>query len=440
MSLGLSLSNMLAFVLTLGVLIFVHEFGHFAVAKLLRIRVEVFSLGFGPRLLGWRRDNTDYRISLLPLGGYVKMAGENPGENLTGSPDEFLSRPKWERFTVLVMGASLNIVLAVVITAGIFMHGVPVARYIEAPPVVGTVEQGSPADKGGLRPLDRILKIGDQETGSWNDMQLAIALNPDQRLPFLIHRGGGEMTLDITIGRTEREAMGRVGIGPHIGVMVVSSVKAGSPAAAAGLRDGDRLTSVNGLEVGNHLEEISSLLAENRGEAVELAVVRSGDRLSLSLTPSPREAGGSDPGFGLTPEAVEKKYGPAEAVVESVKLNWRSAGILFATLKRLVVGKLSPRTLSGPIDIYKFTGEAWRGGAVAFFSFMSLVSLQLGVINLMPIPILDGGHIFILGLEGLIRRDLSLIVKERMMQVGLVLLLLLMGTVISLDVYKNFIQ
>jgi regulator of sigma E protease len=439
-NLGFTLHNILAFALTLGILIFVHEFGHFAVAKLLKIRVEVFSLGFGPRLLGWRRGNTDYRISVLPLGGYVKMAGENPGEEVTGSSDEFLSRPKWERFLVLVMGATLNIVLAILITAGIFIHGIPVPKYLEDPPVVGEVEPGSPAEVGGLQPLDQILSIGDTETPSWRSMTIAIALNPEQRMPFIIQRDGVETELDITIGKTEREAMGRVGIRPYVPIRTVSNVDPTGPAGAAGMLDGDQLLSVNGMEIGTNLSAIFRVLAENTDEDVEIVYQRGNEELAAVIRPAEREEGGTDPGFVLENDAVLKQYGPFQSLVKSVEQNWESAGLLFATLKRLVVGKLSPKALSGPIDIYKFTGQAWRNGGVAFFSFMSLVSLQLGIINLLPIPVLDGGHIFILGLEGLIRRDLSLMVKERVMQVGIVLLLLLMGTVLSLDVYKNFIQ
>ncbi len=437
MNLDLTLSNIVAFVLMLGGLIFVHEFGHFVMAKFFKIRVEVFSLGFGPRLLGWRRDGTDYRISLLPLGGYVKMAGENPGEELTGAREEFLSRSKWERFVVLVMGATLNILLAVIINAGVYAYGVPVPMYIEDPPVVGAVEPGSPAERGGLLVMDRILRVGDRRTGSWNEMQIAVALNPDQRLPFVVDRGGEQVTLDITIGRTEREAMGRVGILPYVPRMQVGNVRPGGPAAAAGLRDGDYLLAVNGLELGLHLREISSLLWENSERPVDLSVGRGDERIVLGFLPSAGTEGGSDPGFALSYETTLRKYDLLQASVESLKLNWRQAGLLFTTLKKLVVGQLSPRTLSGPIEIYRFTGEAWKSGAVSFFGMMALISLQLGIINLLPIPVLDGGHIFILCLEGLIRRDLSLMVKERVMQVGLVILLLIMGTVISLDIYKN---
>jgi len=440
LSLTFSITNMLATIFILGALIFIHEFGHFVVAKLIGIRVEIFSLGFGPRLIGRRKNHTDYRISALPLGGYVKMLGENPDDELRGSPEEFQSRTRWERFAVLVMGASLNIVLAVAITAGIYMHGVPVAKYIDDPPVIGAVEKGSPAERGGLKAMDHVVRIGDHDTPTWNDLQLAIALNPGRRLPFQIVRNGTEEILEVTIGETEREAMGRVGIQPYFAGVKLAGVRPGGPAEAAGLKDGDEVVSVAGLDVGAHLEEVTKALLASATAPVSVIVRRGADQVEKSIRGEAGKDGRADPGFTLSPDSTLRKYGPVQAVVESVKLNARSAGILFVTLKKLVTGQLSPRTLSGPIDIYKFTGEAWKGGAISYFSFMAIISLQLGVINLLPIPILDGGHIFILMVEGIIRRDLSTMVKERVMQVGLVLLLLLMGTVISLDVYKNFIQ
>ncbi|HXI02912.1 MAG TPA: RIP metalloprotease RseP [Candidatus Saccharimonadales bacterium] len=429
--------NAFAFALLLGMLIFIHESGHFFVAKFLGIQVEVFSLGFGPRLFGWRRNGTDYRISLLPLGGYVKMLGEQPGEELHGDPGEFLSRSKWEKFFVLVMGALLNIVLAVALMSGVYMHGVPTARYQEDPAVIGKVEPGSPAAKAGLQPLDEILSIGETPVPSWSALQIAVALNPDQTLPFHIRRDGREQTVEVRIGETRREAMGKIGVAPKIDAMVVAGVSKEGPAAAAGLQDGDLLLKVNGQDLGTDLEAVSDLLYQGAGKSVDLDLSRDGKPYTATITPKAVEKGdGSDPGFGLSYETVFKKYGPLGAIVQSCKWNLRYTGLLFETIKGLVAGQLSLRTLSGPIEIYRYTGQAWQGGGIAYFSFMALVSLQLGIVNLLPIPVLDGGHVFILAIEGVLRRDLSMVVKERMMQVGLVLLLLLMGTVISLDIYK----
>jgi regulator of sigma E protease len=430
--------NMIAFVFLLGLLIFIHEFGHFFVAKLLGIHVEVFSLGFGPRLFGWRRNGSDYRVSLLPLGGYVKMLGEHPNEELRGSPREFLSRTKWERFFVLVMGATLNIILAVVIMAGVYMHGIPAPKYTEEAAMVGTVEKGSPAEAAGLRPMDTILSVGETDVPTWSEMHIAVALHPGKRLPFRILRDGSEMVIHIEIGKTRREAMGQIGVAAWIRAMVITDVREDGPAAAAGLREGDLLLQTDGMEIGSNLEATTRAIFQNKGTTVALKVRRDEEEFETSILPEPLAEGRSDPGLNLRIETIFKKYPLLQAFVESGRWNMRFAGLLFSTLKGLVAGQLSLRTLSGPIEIYKYTGQAWKGGAVAYFSFMALVSLQLGIVNLLPIPVLDGGHVFILFLEGILRRDLSLMVKERMMQVGLVLLLLLMGTVISLDFYKHF--
>ena len=178
-------------------------------------------------------------------------------------------------------------------------------------------------------------------------------------------------------------------------------------------------------------------MTESPGRPLQFTVERNGSQVDLTLTPTEREGKG-DPGFGLGPRMGLKKYGPVEAFVESVKFNWQQSGLLFLTLKKLIAGQLSPRTLSGPIDIYRLTGISLLLGWTYYVQFMAMVSLQLGVINLLPIPILDGGHIFILMIEGLIRRDLSMKIKERVMQFGFILLLLIMGGVLYLDVYKNF--
>lgn len=442
MNLFFSPVNALAFVFLLGMLIFIHEFGHFIVAKLLGVHVEVFSLGFGPRLAGWKRRRTDYRVSLLPLGGYVKMLGEHPNEELRGSSGEFLSRSKWERFFILVMGATLNLILAVVIMAGVYMYGVPAPKYQDDPATVGMIEEGSPAEKAGLQPMDTIVSVGDKEVSSWSDLQIAVALSPGQKLPFRLIRDGRTEVVEIEIGQTKKEAMGRIGVAPLIASMVVTGIKEGGAADRAGLEEGDLLVGADGMDVGTQLDAISQALSVNRGQPVLLSVVRDGETLEIPVQPETVEGseGSSDPGFSLRPESTMRKYPLPQAVVESLRWNIRYAGLLFDTIKGLVAGQLSMRTLSGPIEIYKYTGQAFQGGGIPYFSFMALVSLQLGIVNLLPIPVLDGGHVFILAIEGILRRDLSMAVKERMMQVGLVLLLLLMGTVISLDLYKHFMS
>lgn len=435
--------TLLGFIFILGALIFIHESGHYMVAKALGIKVEVFSLGFGPKLLSFTRGGTEYCISALPLGGYVKMLGENPDEALQGSKEEFLSRTKFERFLVLVMGATLNIVLAVVLTTGNYMHGVPEPLYLTQPPVVGGLDPSAGAAQAGLQVRDEILEVDHEPVPTWRDLQLQVALNPDKRVDFLIRRDGKEMTVPVSIGATERERIGVIGIGPY-SPLSVAKVEEGSAAEEAGIRKGDLLVKLKGQELYGRVgyDRFLEILAGSAGKPIAVNLLRDGQPVELQVTP--REVTGDNGqvkgylGVQISEPMGLRQYGPIDAAVEAVKVNWRQAGVLFLTLEKLVSGQLSPRTLSGPIDIYRLTGESLRGGWVVYLTFMAIVSLQLGIINLLPIPILDGGHIFILFVEGILRRDLSMKIKERVMQFGFILLLLIMGGVLYLDVYKNF--
>ncbi|HET6373373.1 MAG TPA: site-2 protease family protein, partial [Candidatus Polarisedimenticolia bacterium] len=220
------LQNALGFVFILGALIFIHESGHYMVAKALGIHVEVFSLGFGPRLFGFMRKGTEYRVSAIPLGGYVKMLGENPEEELRGSREEFLSRSKPERFLVLVMGASLNLVLAVALTSAIYVHGVPEYQYMVAPPVVGGTSEGSPAELAGLKVKDELLSVDGHELPTWRELQLRVALIPNKSVDLVIRRDGRTLTLPITVGETKKDRTGIIGILP-LTPLVVSVVEPG---------------------------------------------------------------------------------------------------------------------------------------------------------------------------------------------------------------------
>ena len=428
--------TLVAFAFILGAVIFIHESGHYFVAKALGIKVEVFSLGFGPKLLRWPRGGTEYCISAIPLGGYVKMLGENPDESLRGTPEEFLSRRKIERFLVLVMGATLNIVLAIVLTAGIYMHGVPQPVYVSQPPIIGGLDPNMPAAQAGLLFKDEILSVDGNAVPTWRDMQLQIALNPGKSVLLKIQRDGQTQEIPVTVGTTNREQIGMIGISPYA-FLQVAEVEKGTAAARGGIQAGDLLIAIEGEEVrGTHgIETLARVSRDHKDGPFSLRVRRGGAARDLSVALG---TGEEDMGLALSFETTLQRYGPIEAVVEGLRSNIEQAGLLFLTLKKLVAGQLSPRTLSGPIDIYRLTGEHLREGWIYYFSFMSLVSLQLGVINLLPIPVLDGGHIFILFIEGLIRRDLSMKIKERVMQFGFILLLLIMGGVIYLDVYKNF--
>jgi regulator of sigma E protease len=431
----LSIQNILAFLFVLGVLIFVHEFGHYAVAKLFGIRVDVFSLGFGPRLFGFRRGGTDYRISVLPVGGYVKLAGESAEENLTGASDEFITRPRHQRLLVLVMGATLNILLAVGIWWVLYQTGMEEPAFLHQPAVVGGVEDGSPALAAGLQPGDRIVAIDGTAVETWKQLHTEVTLSPDQRLSLGVERAGRRLNLEIRLGTRSRYAVGYAGIVPPFGV-VIQEVAPDLPAAAAGLKPGDEILEVDGERVFNSAR-VSEKIQKRPGGSVKLLVARGEERLQREVRVAAATEGGRI-GVALGIPTRVQRYPPLAALREALATARESSGLMFRTLRKLFTGDLSPRTMSGPIDIYRFTGSAWEQGATVFFGLMAAISLQLGLINLFPIPVLDGGHILVLLIEAGLRRDLSLKLKERVMQAGFAFLVLVMGMVLYFDIVKNF--
>lgn len=444
----MTLLGIFAFLLLLGPLIFIHEFGHFIVAKLFGVRVLVFSLGFGPRMVGWKRGHTDYRISAIPLGGYVKMMGENPDEELSGSGEEFLSRSKPVRFTILVMGAVMNLLLAVFIYWGMFISGIEEPAFRRHEAVVGSVQEASPAAEAGIRPGDIIVAMGDAQVPDWDEYITQVRLNPNTDMDVRLLRAGEELVFPVRIGipphddPLERYRMGYLGIGENIPVMI-RSVEEGSPAESAGLQPEDLVVGIGGERLYGgwraNAEAIMESIKASAGAPLELLVDRDGTPVHLTVSPAEKEDGAWI-GVVLTLERQLIRYDPGNALLASLQRCRRETGLLFTSLRKLVTFKLSFRSMSGPIDIYKFSEQAARAGAQVYLGLMAFISLNLGIFNLLPIPVLDGGHVFVLLIEGILRRDLTMQVKERIMVVGFIFLVTLMGVVISFDIMKHFEQ
>ncbi len=443
--------GVLVFILVLGGMIVIHEFGHFIVAKLFGIRVEVFSIGFGKRLFGVKKGDTDYRLSLIPLGGYVKMAGENLDEQRTGAPYEFMSKPRWQRFLVAVAGPAMNILTAIAIIAILAMIHFETEAYRTWPAQVNAVEPGSPADKAGIRRGDLILKIDGEENPLWRDVEDSILVNPGQTIPVTVKRGDQiiDLTLPVASRPFEQEEIGYAGFKPDIGSdakLIVKNIGKDKPGAQAGLLPADQIVAVNGKPVeqspyGN-LDVITAIRASN-GQPVTLTVKR-GDQ-TLDITAAPQMDDG-EYRIGFEPDLINvqkivTKLGPIEAIKFSLQENKRILKLTWKAISQMFAGQRSPgKTLTGPIGILGITQEATERGAWSVLNLMALLSLNLGIFNLLPIPVLDGGLIFMLILEsvlGLFGIPLSLRVKERMMQVGFVVLILLMGFVIFNDIAKK---
>jgi regulator of sigma E protease len=440
----------IVFVLVLGAMIVIHEFGHFIVAKFFGIRVDVFSVGFGKRLWGVKKGDTDYRVSLIPLGGYVKMAGENLDEQVTGAPDEFMSKPKWQRFCVAVAGPTMNILTALAIPTALAMMHHEVPAYQDKPPMVKAVEPNSPAEKIGLQPGDLIVKIDGHENPVWRDVEDTVALNPDQDVPLTINRSSEVKQLTLHVeGRpvdVDQEKIGYAGFKPEETRIVVREVVPGGPAEAAGLQVGDQIVAVNG----NRIEqssygtfEIVRAIRKSSDKPVALTVKRGSETLDIKATPGSTD-GELRLGFfqeitGF--EMVNQRLSLIAAFKYSVDTNLRILDLTKTALAQVFVGKRSARdTLTGPVGIAQIVGQAAQRGVEPVFELMAILSLNLGIFNLLPIPVLDGGLIFMLLLEsllGVFGLPLTLRIKERMMQVGFVMLMLLMGFVIFNDISKR---
>lgn len=422
-------SDPVAFVVVLGLLIFFHEAGHFLVAKLFRVRVLVFSFGFGKRLFGFEAGGTDYRVSLVPLGGYVRMAGDTPEDNQPANPDEFLSKPKWQRFLILFAGPFMNLFIAVAVFAMVDMIGVEQRTVL---PVIGEISAKEPAERAGLRVGDRITAINGEKIADFDDLRLAISMHAGTPLLVEYQRGNQKLTTTLTPRREESEfgPVGRAGIRP-LEEPIVGRVNPNSIAARAGLHTGDRIVAVNGKPITQYTE-FDNAIINSKGNALALDLQRGGTPVHAVLAASPLKD--SDPYRGFLPPTTIRKFGFGEAVADSVQQNVKMLKFAGEALHRLFTAQGSMKELSGPLQIAHISGEMFRRGWIATVLLMSMISLQLGVMNLLPIPVLDGGHIMVLLIEGVARRDLSIRVKERIQQLGFALLAALMIVVIYNDI------
>ena len=427
------MTTLLAFLFVLGVLVFVHELGHFLAARRIGVRVITFSLGFGPKLLSTTRGDTEYAISAIPLGGYVKMAGESVEDVRSGAPDEFLSKTKWQRFQVLIMGPVMNILLAVIVMAVVLAQGAEVPAYHDEPPVIGTVKPGSPAQKAGLLRGDRILTVAGDKVDTWDKFDLQIGTRPSRDVALTLQRDGNTQSATVRPDAQGKYEIGDIGVLPDATPIVASLIK-GDVAEKAGLKPGDVVVAVNGERMvqGSQLTEA---ISRNANKPIDLTIRRGGQEIHVAVTPQKRGDRGMI-GVLISEPTKSFKPGPFEALKLSVQRNIEFGGLIFKTLGGLFTGSTSPRQLMGPVAIAQLSGESAQAGWIALFTLMASISLNLGLLNLMPIPILDGGHILIMALEGIARRDFSAQVKEKMLLAGFALILLLMVTVIYNDLTR----
>lgn len=436
-----------AFIFILGAAVVLHEFGHFIVAKLLGIRVETFSVGFGPRLFGRRFGTTDYRLSLVPLGGYVKLGGDESnaaveGESGSDIPERerFDLRPRWHKFLVIIAGPVMNILTALaVVFFGALISGVPVQP---SSPVVKRIIPGGAAEQAGLRVGDRIVAFNGKDNPSWERVRNDALIAPEQLLPLVVERDGQRVSLTIkpTKRVEEGEAMGELDFWPDYGnqPVTISEVLEGSPAAQAGLQAGDRLLAINGEQIGGE-QQVRDLIQANKNAPLRLTIERAGERRELTADLS-RSDGKLGIRYGT--EEILQKAGLMTAAGYAVSRNIEIMRLTGNALGQVFSGQRSARdTFAGPIGIGRAASTAAnRGGWDGVFKMLGFLSLNLGVMNLLPIPVLDGGAIAMLLVEallGVVGLSLSMKLRERIQQIGFVMLLLLMGLVIVNDLTKE---
>ncbi len=430
-------TDIAAWVFVLGVLIFIHELGHHLVAKWCGVRVEVFSLGFGKRIWGFKWGETDYRISILPFGGYVKMAGENPMEQTTGDPGEFTAHPRWQRFLIAIAGPAMNVALAIFIYTCIFMVHYEYPWFLDKPAQVSMVVKDGPADRAGLKNGDLITRIDDVNNPKWEDVFIKSAFSAHQPVSITVQRGMETLQKTATPEPTGEEEIGTLAVVPKE-PLIITMISEKDPLEKSGLKLGDEILAMNGTPL-DSVPRLREALQTNKEKPVQLSYRRDGTEHTATVTPAPRTIEGKTDYFlGFRSEPTEVIKLPAGAAfIRTLEKTKKDSFLMLDLIKKMVQRKVSMKSVDGPIGIGRVAGRAAREkGWIPLFAIMGLISLNLGVVNLLPIPILDGGLIVMLFIEGLMRRDIKQDVKERIYQTAFVCLMLFIAVVLFNDISK----
>jgi len=430
------MTTVISFLLVLGVLIFIHELGHFAVAKWANVGVERFSLGFGPRLIKVKRKETEYCISLIPFGGYVKMVGENPDEEVKEEDEKrsFSGKPLNLRALIVAAGSVMNLVLALFLFPLIFMLGIEVPAYIDKPAVIGYVAKGEAGDKAGLKKGDTIEGINSKKVATWEDFFRELTLNPDKSLSISIIISRDSTVSTVTFpSEILNTGMGVYPLIPP----VIGDVSKGFPAEKAGLKSGDVIKTVDGMPI-SHWVELQEIIKQSAGKKVFL-IERGEKSFQVEIVPVYNgELKAYIIGVMQGEDTVVKRHGFFESVRLGLSRALDMVVLLFVVIKGLIVGTYSVKTLGGPIMIAQVAGRAAESGIVELFSIIAFLSLQLGIINLLPIPVLDGGHLFFFLIEKIRGKPLSEKIVSISQQIGMTLLIALMVFVTWNDILRLF--
>ncbi len=431
--------NVLWLLVLIGIMIMIHELGHFWAARYFDVKVGTFSFGFGPRLFGFRRGDTDYRFSLVLFGGYVKMAGEQVGDENGDDPRSLLAKPRWQRLIIAFAGPFMNVVLAVGLLTGLYMVKYQKVSDADMQAIIGFVMPDSPAAKAGIQEGDRIVKLDGKENPTWEDVGLKEVASAYRPMYLTIERNGKRFDTTVTPTLGERSGMGSAGWDER-GQIQLAEVTPNLPADKAGLKKGDLLIAANGQPIHSHTK-FQQITQNSGGKPIDIEFERNGQKRQVTVRPVFAGIDGPDRWMiGVLPQQkltlITTRLSFPDAFHESLRQNGKGAMMIAQFLKGVVERRMSAKNITGPIGIAQLSGEAAREGPSAFFLLMSMVSLNLAIFNLLPIPILDGGVILMLLVEMIMQRDLSMGVKEAVFKVGLVAIMVIFAFVIYNDISR----
>jgi regulator of sigma E protease len=444
----MALNILVGVAIVLGVLILVHEWGHFIVARLFGVRVDVFSIGFGPRLFGWKRGATDYRVSAIPLGGYVRMAGQDPMEidsakdapAPTGAADELMSKSRWQRALISLAGPVVNLLFPVLLLTGFYaVKGEPYPPYLDLPVEVVALPAKAASGPDAFMVGDKLVSIGGTQNPTWEQADKVIrTIEPGTKFAVEVERNGARQTLNLMAPAKDSEQAAQIFGYPPI-PPVIDDVAPGAPAEKAGLLAGDKVLSVNGQDVQWWGQFVTRMRATN-GTPVALKIERRKETVTINVTPEKAVLPQGETIYVIGVGPIEKfrpmPFTQSVALAGEKTLDTMEETV--GVVGKLLSGRVSVKQLQSVVGISRAAGQAVHKGPSAVLSLMVLISVNLGILNLLPIPILDGGNILLLAIEGGLRRDLSMAFKERFVQVGLVFLLVLFAIVMYNDVARLF--
>ena len=438
--------KMTAFLTGLAALIFIHELGHFLIARKCGVTVEKFSIGFGPKIIGFKSGGTEYLIAAIPLGGYVKMKGEDPQEELPDTQGSFSAATVYQRLAIAFGGPLFNILFAITIYVCVYMVGIPTSGTD-----VGKVHENSPALAAGLQTGDRIIEIDGEKILYWRQLLNIVHNAPDKTMEFVIERDSKTIiTIPITPEAKEvanlfgdKKTVGLIGIermGRRIAI-----IKPGSPADIAGLKVGDDILSIDGVEI-KGFSDLKTAALDKPGQELSFHILRNGQKQIIKVTPelktSPNLKGNDVSsgylGFGISGVMVTEQYSFFGAIQRGLEETWEWTYVIGTSIKKLITGSISPKNIGGPIQIFQAYGDHAEQGILDFIMLTALLSINLGILNLLPIPVLDGGHILFFLIEIVKGKPISESNRERAAQVGLFMLLSLMVFAFYNDIMRVF--